>query len=107
MQIANVKTNTRQIYDNNPFFERRIQNATDGLSKDCFNWLLRVADNNKDNVTVITNYIVSMKTEANLSDGYRKNILILLSKFSINFIVAPAIADRFRVRGWAWRLRAK
>ena len=68
MQTANVNTKTKRIpnnniADNDPLFERRLQNATDGLSKDCFNWLLRVADNNKDNVTVITNYIVSMKTE--------------------------------------------
>ncbi len=90
MQIANVKIKTRKIHGNNinlwdhdPLFERRVQNATDGLSNDCFNWLERVANNNNDNVTVITNYIASMKTEANLSDSYRKNIILLLSKFSI------------------------
>jgi hypothetical protein len=40
MQIADAKTNTKQIPknnnkvpDNDPLFERRIQNATDGLSK--------------------------------------------------------------------------
>jgi hypothetical protein len=68
MQIANVKTKTNQIpnndiADNDPLFDMRIQNATYGLSNDCINWLRRVANNDKDNVTVITNYITSMKTE--------------------------------------------
>jgi integrase/recombinase XerD len=92
MQGVAVKTRTKQISDNNnniddndPLFERKIQNATEGLSHDCVNWLERVANNNKDNVLVITNYIMSMKTETNLSDSYRKSVIILLSQFSIFF----------------------
>jgi hypothetical protein len=92
MQGVTVKTKTKQINlnnnsidDNDPLFERKIQNATEGLSHDCFNWLERVANNNKNNVMVITNYIMSMKTETNLSDSYRKSVIILLSQFSIFF----------------------
>jgi len=92
MQGVTVKTRTKQISDNNnnindndPLFERKIQNATEGLSHDCVNWLERVANNNKDNIMVITNYIMSMKTETNLSDSYRKSVIILLSQFSIFF----------------------
>ena len=90
MQGVTVKTKTKQINGNNnnidgddPLFERKIQNATEGLSHDCFNWLERVANGNKDNVIVIANYIMSMKTETNLSDSYRKSVIILLSQFSI------------------------
>ncbi|MDQ6863796.1 MAG: zinc ribbon domain-containing protein [Thermoproteota archaeon] len=73
--------------DSDALFERKIENATEGLSHDCFNWLERVANsnNNKENVIVIANYIMSMKTEINLSDNYRRAVIILLSKFSIFF----------------------
>ena len=65
----------------------KIENATVGLSHDCFNWLDRLANanNNKENVIVIANYIMSMRTEINLSDNYRRAVIILLSKFSIFF----------------------
>ena len=72
MQTVKVKTktetsiNTKQIINDNdsdPLFERKIENATDGLSHDCFNWLEKVASNNRDNVMLIANYIASMKTD--------------------------------------------
>jgi hypothetical protein len=95
MQNANLKTkaetntNTKQIStdnDSNPLFERKLENATEGLSHDCFNWLYeKVAKYSKENAEVIANYIMSMKTETNLSDNYRRCIIILLSKFSIFF----------------------
>ncbi len=94
MQTVKVKTktetsiNTKQIINDNdsdPLFERKIENATDGLSHDCFNWLEKVASNNRDNVMLIANYIASMKTEINLSNNYRRSIIILLSKFSLFF----------------------
>ncbi|MDQ6666886.1 MAG: hypothetical protein M3Y53_01515, partial [Thermoproteota archaeon] len=93
MQIANVKTkaetytNTKQIItESNPLFERKLENATEGLSNDCFNWLYeKVAKFSKENAAVIANYIMSMKTEINLSDNYRRSIIMLLSKFSIFF----------------------
>ena len=39
MQTVNLKTNIIQIInddDSDPLFERKIQNATDGLNHDCF-----------------------------------------------------------------------
>lgn len=46
MQSVNVKAKTETdtkhaITDNDcdPLFERKIQNATEGLNHDCFNWL--------------------------------------------------------------------
>ena len=91
MQTVNVKTKTKQIINNNDIndndslLERKIQNTTEGLNHDCFNWLEKVAGNNKDNVIVIAKYIMSMKTETNLSNNYRRSIIILLSKFSLFF----------------------
>ena len=84
MQTVNLKTNIIQNInddDSDPLFERKIQNATDGLNHDCFNWLYeKVAAFSKENATVISNYIMSMKTETNLSDNYRESVIILLSK---------------------------
>jgi hypothetical protein len=37
---------------------------------------------NQDNIKTIISYIVIMKTEVNLSDHYRKNLIDLLSRFS-------------------------
>lgn len=84
-----TETNTKQIInddDSDPLFERKIQNATDGLNHDCFNWLYeKVAKFSRENAAVIANYIMSMKTETNLSDNYRRSIIILLSRFSVFF----------------------
>jgi integrase len=90
MLIQKQKTKeiiNNHINDSDTLFERKIENATVGLSHDCFNWLERVANanDNKENVIVIANYIMSMKTEINLSDNYRRAVIILVSKFSIFF----------------------
>jgi integrase len=81
------KQKTKEIINNynndsDALFERKLENVTEGLSHNCFNWLI---NNNKENATIIANYIMSMKTETNLSDSYRKSVIILLSKFSIFF----------------------
>ena len=66
--------------------ERRIENATEGLSSECFNFLHnRVLPANRENVLTICDYISSLKSEINPSDGYRKNNIILLCTFSIFF----------------------
>jgi hypothetical protein len=89
MLIQKQKTKEINNYNNdsNALFERKLENVTEGLSHNCFNWLKKTANNNnnKENATIIANYIMSMKTETNLSDSYRKSVIILLSKFSIFF----------------------
>ena len=55
--IQKQKTNeiiTNHNNDSETLFERKIENATEGLSHDCFNWLEKVANanNNKDNVII-------------------------------------------------------
>jgi len=83
------KQKTKEINNsdnwNDPLFERKIENTTEGLSHDCFNWLEEVARFSKENAAVKSHYMMSMKTETNLSDNYRRSIIILLSRFSIFF----------------------
>lgn len=53
MQTICVKT--KEININDPLFERKIEIATDGLSRDCFNWLHeRVAKLSKENAAIIS-----------------------------------------------------
>src|SRR3982074_473567 len=65
---------------------RKIQNATEGLSSDCFNFLHnRVLTAKKENALTICDYISSLKSEINPSDRYRRDTIILLCTFSIFF----------------------
>ena len=65
---------------NNSFFEQRIGDATLGLTPYFSNLLYKLS---KENAWSIANYIVSMRTEVNLSDHYRRNIISVLTNFSI------------------------
>jgi integrase/recombinase XerD len=60
-------------------FDREIETATSGLSPEYSKLLNKIS---KDNALTIANYIISMRTETNLSDNYRKNIIKVLSRFS-------------------------
>jgi hypothetical protein len=84
MQTICVKT--KEIDINDPLFERKIEIATDGLSHDCFNSLYeRVAKLSKENAAIVADYAISMKTEITSSDYYRRDAIVLLSKFSVFF----------------------
>jgi integrase len=66
--------------------KRKIENATDGLSLNCFNFLHNlVLPTNKENALVISDYISALKSETNPSNSYRKNTIIFLCKFSLFF----------------------
>jgi hypothetical protein len=67
--------------------EKRIENATEGLSSNCSNFLHnKVLPTNRENVLTICDYIItSLKSEINPSNGYRKNTIILLCTFSMFF----------------------
>jgi hypothetical protein len=70
------KQKTKDIINNNDIaasFKSKIDNATEGLSHNCFIWLERVANENNK----VANYIMSLKIEINLSDSYRKTVIIL------------------------------
>ncbi len=53
--------------------ERKIENATEGLSPWRLNSLHRMLPTNKENVLTIYDYISSLKSEINPSDCYRKD----------------------------------
>ncbi len=75
--------NANEISDGDIFFERKIRDVTDPA---CFNWLYnKIASTNKENAIIIAKYIMSMKIEINLSDYYRRDIIVILSKLSMFF----------------------
>jgi integrase/recombinase XerD len=65
---------------------KKIENATEGLPAECVNLLHnRVLPANKENALVICDYILSLKSEINPSDSYRRNNIIMLCAFSLFF----------------------
>ena len=75
---------------------KKIENATEGLSPNCFRRLHNIimsssssssssSSAGKENALTICDYISSMKSEINLSDHYRKDIIILLCNLSTFF----------------------
>jgi integrase len=62
-----------------PLLDRRIEEISAGISA---SYSLHLRSAGQNNVTVIIDYIVSMKSEVNLSDHYRRDLIEVLSKFS-------------------------
>lgn len=60
--------NIAYVYEDNPLFERKIENATAGLKP----ILQRIL---KKNAATIADYIISMQTEINPSDHYTTLVL--------------------------------
>ena len=70
----------RHTYDNDVLFDRKIQDVTAGLIPYFQKLLYKLP---KENAWTIANYIISMRTEVNLADNYRRNIINELPHFSI------------------------
>jgi integrase/recombinase XerD len=62
-----------------PLLDRRIEEISAGISA---SYSLHLRSAGQNNVTVIIDYIVTMKSEVNLSDHYRRDLIEVLSKFS-------------------------
>jgi integrase len=60
-------------------FDRKIESIVRDLKPDCKKNLQRIS---RKNALTIVEYIVSIQTEINLSDPYRRDLIILLCKFS-------------------------
>jgi integrase len=60
-------------------FDSKIESATRGLRPDTNRYLQSISI---PNALVIIDYITSMRTEINLSDNYRRDLIILLCRFS-------------------------
>jgi hypothetical protein len=79
---AAVKNNNNNDY----IIIAKIENATEGLSYNCFNLLSNIIfPASRQNALTICDYISSMKSEINLSDHYRKDVIILLCSLSTFF----------------------
>jgi hypothetical protein len=66
--------------NSNPLFDRKVDLVTAGLQAGYAKRLKNEVS--QDNALTICNYIMSMKTEINLSDNYRKISVNILTKFS-------------------------
>jgi hypothetical protein len=82
-----ITTNSSLSSDNNTMMiEKKIENATEGLSYSCFNHLSNVVrPASRQNALTICDYISSLKSEVNPSDHYRKDAIMLLCKLSVLF----------------------
>ena len=66
--------------------KRKIENATEGVSSNCFNHLFdMILPGSKENALTICDYMSSIKSEINPSDHYRKSTILLLCRLSIFF----------------------
>jgi hypothetical protein len=71
--------------ENDPLLDRKIEDIASGLPPHYCNVLRRVSSSNKENALTIIAYINAMRTEANLSDNYRRDLIWLLSAVSQYF----------------------
>ena len=68
-----------------PLLDRKVEDVASGLVPYYSNMLGNVALSNKENALTIISYIHVMRTEVNLSDNYRRDLILLLSIFSNYF----------------------
>jgi hypothetical protein len=83
-----VSSTTTPYYNDNIII-RKIENAIEGLSSDCFNYLakrvLPGSETGKENTLTICDYIYTLKSEINPSNNYIKSTIILLCSLSTFF----------------------
>ena len=74
--------------NDNIMVKTKIENATEGLSHSCFNYLFNKVmpgSRGKENAITICDYISSIRSEINQSDNYRRDTITLLCNLSIFF----------------------
>src|SRR3954470_16874932 len=64
---------------NDQFFDRKVENATEGLKSICYKQFCEIPH---ENAVTVANYILSMKSEINPADNYRRDNIRLLIRFS-------------------------
>ena len=79
-ETSDVTTTTTAVVEDS-LFDIKIEMATAGLIPYYSRRLLKEVT--KENALTIAKYILAMKTEINLSDHYRQDVIYLLSKLSI------------------------
>lgn len=81
MQVQEVNKNNTS-HNGDPLFDRKVDLVTAGLRAYYARCLKNERELSRNNALTICNYIMSMKTEINLSDNYRRTNLSLLVQFS-------------------------
>jgi hypothetical protein len=77
--LSLTKVSTSTSSHKSALLDRKIEETAAGLPK-YYTELLRFVA--KDNAAIIVEYISAMKSEVNLSDNYRRDLIELLSRFS-------------------------
>lgn len=77
--VSSSQAPTTARRNGSPLLERRIDEATAGLAASFAKQLHSIRE---DNAETIVKYIAAMKSEVNLSDHYRRDLIVLLCKFS-------------------------
>ena len=79
-------TTTTANTSSNDVIKTKIENATEGLSSNCFRHIFnRVLPASRENALTICDYISSIKSEINPSNNYRKDTIISLCNLSVFF----------------------
>ncbi len=65
---------------NDPFFDKKVETAIEGLKPDCYKQIYKIS---QDNALTVANYILSMKSEIDPANNYRRDNITLLARFSI------------------------
>ena len=82
MQVQEEINKNNNSHNDDPLFDRKVDLVTAGLRASHARCLKNEREVSRNNALIICNYIMSMKTEINLSDIYRKTNLTLLVQFS-------------------------
>jgi integrase/recombinase XerD len=72
-------SSTENIVKCSPLLDRKIEEAGEGLPASYTRQLHSISE---ENAAIIIEYIAAMKSEVNLSDNYRKDLIEALSRFS-------------------------
>ena len=62
------------------FSIRKLKTAIEGLKPDCYKQIYKIS---QDNALTVANYILSMKSEIDPANNYRRDNITLLARFSI------------------------
>jgi hypothetical protein len=80
-----INVNQQKHNLSDPLLDRRIDDVTAGLVQYYSSLIQKLSLSNKENALTIISYINAMRTEINLSDHYRMDVIRLLSVFSDYF----------------------
>jgi hypothetical protein len=81
--VIQPSTATTTIANDDILFDRKIEAATSGLTREYSKMLYHKMS--QDDALVVCSYIMAMRTECNLSDSYRRSLIKTFCKFCCFF----------------------